>query len=91
MRPIFVVEPQRCVVGGGWQICAEHRATRFAVIKVETAVIRGEKITGRKLIGHYRTIAEARAFAEANRKSHEPTPRHKVRKLGRRIIADPNT
>ncbi len=86
-KPNFVVQPQRSD-GRGWVPCELHRATSFAVIRVETFVRKGRKYSASRVIGRYTTKSQAEGSAEANRKSFEPTPRGLVRKLGRRIVND---
>lgn len=85
-KPNFTVQPQRSD-GRGWVPCELHRATSFAVVRAETITRQGKKFTASRVIGRFSTKTLAEGFADTNRKAHEPTPRHLVRKLGRRIIA----
>lgn len=86
-KPTFEVQPQRSD-GRGFMPCDPHRATSFAVIRVDKFTKSGRKFTAKRVIGRYNTKTQAEGAAEANRRSFEPTARHLVRKLGLRIISN---
>ena len=85
-RPDFIVQPQRSD-GRGWVPCELHRATSFVVVRVETFTRKGRKFMASRVLERFSTKTQAEGLAAANRKAHEPTPRHLIRKLGQRIIA----
>lgn len=85
-KPDFIVQPQRSD-GRGWVPCELHRATSFAVVRVETFTRKGRKFTASRVLERFSTKTQAEGLAAANRKAFEPTPRHLVRKLVQRIIA----
>lgn len=85
-RPQFTVQPQRSN-GFAYIPCEIQRATSFAVIRSETFRRSGKTYTVSRVIGRYATKTQAQGMADANTKSTAPTPRHLVRKLGLRIIA----
>lgn len=83
----FIVQPQRSN-GHCFEPCEIHRATSFAVVRVDKVVRAGKRVTISRVIGRYSTKTEANGMAEANRKSFARPPAHTVRKLGRRIIGN---
>jgi len=84
-RPQFTVQPQRSD-GRGWIPCEPHRATSFAVVRTEEGKVRGKLYKVSRIIARCTTRTQAESLVEMNTLSYQPTPRHKVRKLGRRII-----
>lgn len=85
--PEFVVQPQRSD-GRAFVLCEPHRATAFAVVRVDRVRKKGKTYTVSRVIERCPTLKQAEALAEANRRSFQPTPRHKVRKLGVRIVRE---
>lgn len=81
----FTVQPQRSD-GKGYTPCELHRATSFAVVKTEKFTRRGRKFTVSRVIGRYSNKREADGAADFNRRAHQPTASHLIRKLGRRIV-----
>lgn len=81
----FNVQPQRSD-GRGYVPCELHRATSFAVIRVEHATRKGRKFTCSRVIERFSNKAEAEGAVDFHRKRHAPTPRHLIRKLGLRIV-----
>lgn len=84
-KPTFEVQPQRSD-GRGFIPCEIHRATSFAVIRIEHFTKSGRKFVAKRVISRHNTKTQAEGIAAANRKSFEPTPRHLIRKLGMRIV-----
>lgn len=84
-QPAFIVQPQRSD-GRAYLLCDLHRATSFAVIRIDKVRRHGKTYTINRVIERCPTKNQAESLAEANRRSFEPEPRHKVRKLGVRII-----
>lgn len=85
-RPDFIVQPQRSD-GRGWIPCEPHKATSFAVVRVEKLTRKGKPFTASRVIDRCNTKTQADGLAQANRQRFAPTPAHKVRKLGQRIVA----
>lgn len=84
--PTFLVQPQRSD-GRAYVLCDLHRATSFAVVRIDKIRRHGKTYTVNRVIERCPTRNQAESLAEANRRSFEPEPRHRVRKLGVRIIA----
>ena len=82
----FIVQPQKSD-GRGWVPCEVHKATGFAVLRVETFKKRGRKFTACRVLARFQTKAKAEDLAQANKKSHEPLARCLVRKLGQRVVS----
>lgn len=85
-RPEFIVQPQRSD-GRAWVPCELHRATVFAVVRVEHFTRKGRKFKSSRVVERCHTKTNAESIAAMHNKRYEPTPRHLVRKLGVRIIA----
>jgi hypothetical protein len=84
-KPDFIVQPQRSD-GRGFVPCELHRATNFAVIRVENFTRKGRRFTASRTIARFATKSQAEGLAESNRKLHTPTAKHLIRKLGQRIV-----
>lgn len=78
----FVVIPQRSN-GVQFEDVPQHRATNFAVFKIETRFSQGREITSKKLVSRHSRRAEAELAAESHRKGFLPPER--VYKLGKRM------
>ena len=78
----FVVIPQRSN-GVQFEDVPQHRATNFAVFKLETRYSQGREVTSKKLVSRHSRRAEAELAAESHRKGFLPPER--VYKLGKRM------
>jgi hypothetical protein len=85
-NPDFIVQPQRSD-GRGYVPCEVHRATSWAVVRVQKFTQKGRKFTASRVIARCGTKNQAEGLAQSNLKSFAPTPRELIRKLGRRIIS----
>lgn len=84
-QPKFIVQPQRSD-GRGYIPCEPHRATTFAVVKIQQVQKRGKLFTVNKVIDRCTNANLAEGLAEYNRRSYAPTAPHLIRQLGRRLI-----
>jgi hypothetical protein len=85
--PTFIVQPQRSD-GRAYVLCDLHRATSFAVVRIDKVHRHGKVYTVTKVIERCPTRNQAESLAEANRRSFAPEPKHLIRKLGRRIFSE---